>query len=346
MLKSRTFGAPFNLLAPNLRASFNIGVWSQNIRGIKYTGGRYFAWGQNGSGTNYFLATAATLAGPWVSNTFFPGPIYDVASNGTNVVVGTLNSGANPALWVGGATLGSWNVYVPGMSIPRYVEWCSGFNSFVVSGTSDRAYSNATGSSWTVASYPSGALSASCLIYSAALNRYYDVRISASIGGGMLVYSGTTAASCSLLITRAGTTDYIEASSKAAINAAGTELQFFDWRHYYNFGAGTTTQYVRGAIYNPTTGALVGQNSYTPGTTIEVLCGATYFPIYNRFIGRTKFGGLVALRITAPSTLTVNYNYNAGYLLPTLGQNNIDSIISAPAGLVTIADNGQGYTNP
>ena len=348
MLKSRTFGAPFNLLAPNLRASFNIGVWSQRIRGIKYTGGRYFAWGQNGSGTNYFVATAATLAGPWTSDTFRPNEIYDIASNGTDVVIATLNGSGVPALLVGTASLGLYSSYTPaGMGTPRYIEWCSGFNAFIVSGSTGRVYSNATGTSWTVASYPSSVLSSSGLIYSATLNRYYDVRRGTALAGGIIIYSGTSAASCSTLINISGTADILHSSVKVAVNAAATELQLMDWAHYYPPAGGPASQVIGSVLFNPTTGAAItGMNTFNTGYVANSLCGAAYFPLYNKFIGRQQQGGLTAVQMVAPSTQTVNYLYNNGYMLPTVVLPDTDLIISTPAGLVTIADNGQGYTNP
>lgn len=325
--------------------NFNAAVGATfNVGGIKYSGNRYFVWGE-GTGPVFsgysVIATSPDLIS-WVS-TAVSGTIYDIACNGTEVIaVGV--AGVTSTIFKFSTALTPPITYTPaGLTAPRYVEWCSGFSRFIVSAATNRAYSNdATGSTWTVASYPSSALAPECLIYSAALNKYFDVRMSTVSGGTYIVYSGTSASACTNFMSPGGTTGYTYTDAKIFYKPSNTNLVLIS-----RVIGPTGTQFQVGEEYNSSTAAWVGGN--TVALPISSFVGAAYFPFYDLTVIRDTLGRLHTMKITLPTTLTVVQNYNSNYPLNTTSTTytqDSNRLIAAPAGLVTADDPGNIFFTP
>jgi len=349
MLRNRFFGPGFNPLRVPLRAGVNAGTAfsATAVRGIKYTGGRYYIWGVTSSGAA-FIATSLDLL-TWSGYTSSNATFYDVSSSGSVVViVGTTTSFGN-TIWTVNPTLsvGSINFYNPvGLSEPRYVEWCSGFSKFIISAWSNRAYSNdATGATWTVASYTGIAgYRPGSLLYSPEIGSYYDVRVS-STTAEYEVYTGATAAALTSIYT-GGNINNASINRRKLFYRAGPggthQISIFSQIH---FNPSPGYSIIGVDIWNSTFSSIYAtlQNVQTSTTA---LVGATYLPAYGTYIGKFAFGSLSAITIANPTTTSAQSPYNVFNLLPTSSIQDSNTLIYSPAGMVTVADNGQIYTNP
>lgn len=349
MLKTRFFGPGFNPLRVPLRAGVNAGTAfsATAVRGIKYTGGRYYIWGVTSSGAA-FIATSLDLL-TWSGYTSSNATFYDVSSSGSVVViVGTTTSFGN-TIWTVNPTLsvGSINSYYPAsLSEPRYVEWCSGFSKFIISAYSNRAYSNdATGATWTVANYTGTAgYRPGSIIYSPETGAYYDIRISGSTAEYEIYYGATAAANSSLY--GGGNVSLASINIRKLSYRAGPsgshQLGVFS-QVQFSPPAGTSILSVD--VWNLSGMSLYATLTVQP-TTMTELVGAAYFPSQCTYIGRSQTGQLGAIKLVNPSTSSYSIPYNTGNLLSTTGVSAPQVLISAPAGLVTVEPSGQIYTNP
>lgn len=353
MLRQNFFRSIGNFWRMPLQAGVNpFGSISGNrlARGIKYTSGYYLAFGYvttPGVYQDTSVISISTDLKTWTVITQAGVTVNDVTTNGSNlIVVGTQNSTGQGYIYVfslpSGTFVGSY--VAPGADIPRYVEWCSGFFRFIISGVNGRAYSNNSGgTSWTYAAYPSSAYSPASLLYVSILGRYYDVRVNKVSGGDYIVYSGTSATACSAFINYGGypagyTPTDVKILHKPGLNNLLTVERVVQT-------SGGTLQGM--SEYSGSTGAGVGGAAI--GLPIAKFAGVAYFPSRNLAVVRDVNGELSSFQLEGFS-MTVRQNYNVGYRLnsATTSAYTEDSnrIISGPAGLVTLSDEGVLQFNP
>lgn len=319
-------------------------------RGIKYTAGYYLAFGYvttPGVYQDTSVISTSTDLKTWTVTTLAGVTVNDVTTNGSNlIVVGTQNITGQGYIYVfalpSGAFIGSYAA--PGGDIPRYVEWCSGFFRFIISGVNGRAYSNNSGgTSWTYAAYPSSAYSPASLLYVSILGRYYDVRVNKISGGNYIVYSGTSATACSELINYGGYPAGYTPTDVKILHKPGLNNLLTVERITRTTGGDFQAM----SEYSGSTG--VGVGGAAGIFLINKFAGVAYFSSRNLAVVRDVDGELSSFQLDGFSLL-VRQNYNNGYRLGSAATNayteDSNRIVSAPAGLVTLSDEGVLQFNP
>lgn len=347
MLRNRFFGPGFNPLKTPLRAGAVIGGFSVNgIRGLKYTGGRYYIWGTTSLGTN-FIATSTNLT-TWTGFSSSGVTYNDVTSNGTVTIIVGNSTSFGPTVWTVNPDLnvGSLNFYNPaGLSIPRYVEWCSGFSRFIISAATNRAYStSATGTTWTVANYTGSTYSPGSLLYSPEIGAYYDMRVSTTTAQ-YEVYTGATAAALSSVYAGGNTSNTFTNRRKLFYRAGPSgahQVSVFSQTH---FDPSPGYSILSVDVWNSAFSSVYATINNVQAS-ISDLVGATYIPSHSAYIGRFSSGFLAAIIVANPTTISTYSPYNSTSFLPTASVSDANTLIYSPAGMVTASDTAQIYTNP
>lgn len=341
MLKNRFFGAPFNLLKSPLRAGVIIGGGTVTFTptGIKYTGDKYYAWGEGtGSYANSAVLASSTDLTTWDIITYSTKIFSDVASNGTDVIVVGMD-GVTPTIFRFNTALAIQAQYTPaGLSTPRYIEWCSAFSRFVISGASNRGYStDSGGTAWVSQSYIGTAYTPAGLMFVSDTGRYYDLRIETTTAS-YIIYRGSTVSAQDMLVSYGGAA-VTSHNKKFAYKAGATNSLLIISREVN--GSNISVELSARDI---TSGLSLGSNSVFTSET--QFAGAQYFPLQDRYIILSSTGQLSAARLVLPNTFTYNGTYNAGNLLSSAVLSDSNLITSGPLGLVALGGNRQIYTNP
>lgn len=329
---------------------FSAASGNRLAKGLKYSGASYLAFSYvttPGIYQDTSIISRSTNLATWNAINTGGFTVNDVAASGTNlVVVGTLTSSGQGYIY--NFSLPSLNFVgsyaAPGSDVPRYVEWCSGFSRFIISGTNGRAYStNSAGTNWTYAAYPGSAYAPDSLLYVSDLGRYYDVRVNKVNGGDYIVYSGISATACSAFINYGGYLATQKPTNVKILHKPGINNLLIVDRIEETTGG--TLQGV--SEYSGSTG--VGVGAAASGLPIAKFAGVAYFPSRNLAVVRDVNGELSSFQLDGFS-MQVRQNYNAGYRLgsATTSAYTEDSnrIISGPAGLVTLSDEGVLQFNP
>ena len=341
MLRNRFFGAPFNLLKSPLRSGVIIGGTTTTFdpKGIKYTGGKYYAWGAGtGIYSGYGVFAESSDLVTWAAPIFADAVFNDIASNGTDIIIAGSYLGT-PSLFRYNSSLSFQARYTPaGLSQPRYIEWCSGFSRFVLSCATNRGYSNdSSGTSWSSQSYIGTAFSPAGLVFVADTGRYYDLRIETTTAS-YIIYRGNTVSAQDMLVSYGGAA-VTSHNKKFAYKAGATNSLLIISREVN--GPNISVELSARDI---TSGLSLGSNSVFTSET--QFAGAQYFPLQDRYIILSSTGQLSAARLVLPSTFTYNGTYNAGNLLSSAVLSDSNLITSGPLGLVALGGNRQIYSNP
>jgi len=307
---------------------------------IKYSNGLYIALAQSADGLAAYVSTSTNLLSWTAPTSFVDTIIYDAAYNGSVdddlVLVGESFGAAK--IFVTTGSLTGLTVSSPvGLSIPKYIDWCafSPSGSFQISAATNRAYSNANATTWTVTTYSSSAFEPLGLVYIPTLGAFFDLRAEKVPNGNLIVYKGTTAATSTPFIIEA-----------AAGGRSYTDCVIFHNQAVNNILIGSriasTTSIALGFTMYTTAG--VGTAGAAIGLPVNKFVGAAYLPTYNQIIIQDVSGNLSRFKLTAPSSLEATWKINTTYSFDTVTSAVAEQgnrFIFGPAGLISMNGPGQ-----
>jgi hypothetical protein len=324
-----------------LTAVFDSITPTVTVTRIKYSGGIYIALAQSADGATAYVSTSSDLVS-WitpvaVANTILYDAAYNDLINNTLILIGE-SAGAARIFRTTASVSTLTNVTPGGLSIPKYIDWCSFFpsGSFQISAATNRAYSNATGSTWTVANYSSSTYEPAGLVFIPSLGAYYDIRMQKTVNGELIIYRGTTAASSSAFITESAYGSRSYSDCVIFHNQAINNIFVLS-----RIASGAST--LIGASMYTTAG--VGTAGAAIGLPVGKFVGAGYFPSYDQLLIQDAAGNLSKFaKLRPPGTLEATWKINTTYSFDTvtsaLAQQG-NRLIFGPAGLISMNGPGQ-----